>query len=128
MIEEKVRNTDEIGISLTPYLVLDEFVPTMSSRCQHSFEACCAERADVAKAHLVGNAEYPAFRWFSFYALRRELASRGFRACDRFDTLAPGAARGKRAVAAVARSLPPARFLAHVLTPYTQVVAIRDAA
>jgi 2-polyprenyl-6-hydroxyphenyl methylase/3-demethylubiquinone-9 3-methyltransferase len=86
------------------------------------------ERVSVTtRPALVNHAAYPAVNWFSFYRLRDALAARGFEdSLDRFDCLAfeeRGAAF--RAVLSVIRALPPVRFMAHVATPYTVIVAAR---
>lgn len=71
-------------------------------------------------------AKYPAFHWFSFYQLRRYFAARGFETHDRFDMMRlDGKSPLARAVVHLARSVPPLRFVAHVLTEGTSVVARR---
>lgn len=86
----------------------------------------CIDLARTRKPEWVNYAEYPAFHWFSFYRLRRELAPRGFHCLDRFDIFDPAAGWPKRLARWAVQSIPGARFAGHVLTPYTQVVAIRN--
>ncbi len=75
---------------------------------------------------LVNHATYPAVNWFSYYGLRRHLDAMGFRCLDRFDIIdvrSKGAAA--RAVVTALRSSSLLRWLGHVTTPYTLVVAIK---
>jgi ubiquinone/menaquinone biosynthesis C-methylase UbiE len=78
---------------------------------------------------LANYATYPAVNWFSFYQLRDELAQLGLRSSDRFDSV-DESRKGAvgRAVLRAIRLLPPMRFLAHVLTPYTWLIATRPLA
>lgn len=75
---------------------------------------------------LVNYAKYPAVNWFTFYGLRREFVSKGFAALDRFDitdTQTKGPT-GKVLISLV-RGMALLRWLAHVATPYTVIMAIR---
>jgi 2-polyprenyl-6-hydroxyphenyl methylase/3-demethylubiquinone-9 3-methyltransferase len=81
--------------------------------------------AATTRPELAGHATYPAVNWFTFYGLRRELSARGFSACfDRFDMIdlaqksgpATALVRSIRAVATL-------RWLAHICTPYTMIMA-----
>ena len=78
---------------------------------------------------LAGFATYPAVHWFTYYGLRRHLRGLGLRALDRFDMmdLARQPAPVRLAVRAL-RALPPLRWLGHVMTPYTAVLAFKEAA
>jgi len=81
--------------------------------------------AVTTRPELANYAKYPAVNWFTFYELRAYLAQRNFRALDRFD-VADTALGGKRAMLFGAiRALPPLRWLAHVATPYTMLVAVK---
>lgn len=73
---------------------------------------------------VVNHAKYPAVNWFSFFGLRRHLAPHGFVCLDRFD-LIDISTKGAlvRAIFLAIRSVPPLRWLAHVATPYTELVA-----
>jgi ubiquinone/menaquinone biosynthesis C-methylase UbiE len=83
------------------------------------------ERLSVTtRPELVNHAQYPAVNWFTFFGLRKYLASLGLTSLDQFDVAAleaRGAAR--RTALGFIRALPPARFLAHAMTPYTMVFA-----
>ena len=84
--------------------------------------------AVTTRPELVNHAEYPAVNWFSFYSLRKALAERGFRSMDRFDVMDPRQKSRPQAIAISAvQNVPPLRWLAHVLTPYTQVLAVKTA-
>lgn len=82
--------------------------------------------AVTTRPELVQHAKWPAVHWFTFYGLRRVLASSGLKCFDRFDVaaLADRSVAG-RAVLSVIRSTPATRFMGHVLTPYTMVLAQR---
>lgn len=107
--------------------VQEEFTLPLYSWYPRFIKRHCVELARTSRPHWVNHAEYPAFHWFSFYSLRRALAERGFRSMDRFDTLAPESGFARRGIRHLVRILPGARFAGHVLTPYTQVVATRNA-
>lgn len=81
-------------------------------------------RAVTDRPDLANYAKYPAVNWFSVYGLRDYLEPMGFHCLDRFD-LIDTAKKGlpARMVIAVLRSLSPLRFLGHLATPYTLVVA-----
>jgi 2-polyprenyl-6-hydroxyphenyl methylase/3-demethylubiquinone-9 3-methyltransferase len=80
--------------------------------------------AVTTRPELVGHAKYPAVNWFSVYQLGAYLRAIGCcQVYDRFD-LFREAGRGwkVRAGLRLVRSLPPARWLAQVCTPYSLVV------
>lgn len=81
--------------------------------------------ARTSRPELAGHATYPAVNWFSYYSLRRELCARGMAALDRFDMYSITHSGLKAAVARVVRGVPPMRWLAHVATPYTRIIAIK---
>ncbi|MFV8835536.1 class I SAM-dependent methyltransferase [Aquisalimonas sp. APHAB1-3] len=85
----------------------------------------CIELARTRHPEWVNHATYPAFHWFSFFQLQRELEKRGFACMDRFDTADPGAGRLKGVVRQMVQRVPGARFVGHVFTPYTQLIAVR---
>jgi ubiquinone/menaquinone biosynthesis C-methylase UbiE len=82
--------------------------------------------ARTTRPELVTYATYPAVNWFTFYGLRRELAKRGCESRDRFD-LVDSAKKSvaKRIALSGVRTLPPARLLAHIVTPSTWILAVR---
>jgi 2-polyprenyl-6-hydroxyphenyl methylase/3-demethylubiquinone-9 3-methyltransferase len=83
--------------------------------------------AVTTRPEIANHAKYPAVHWFSFYSLRDFLTPLGFRCLDRFDIidlrshtrLAQMMIRGVRAIGG-------ARFLAHVATPNTYLIAIKS--
>jgi 2-polyprenyl-6-hydroxyphenyl methylase/3-demethylubiquinone-9 3-methyltransferase len=89
---------------------------------QHFLHLVATKRPELANY-----AKYPAVNWFSFYSLRSELASRGFSCCmDRFDMMdvANRTSVSKMMILAV-RRYRLLRWLAHVATPYTMVIATK---
>jgi len=83
--------------------------------------------AVTTRPELVSHATYPAVNWFSFYSLRHYLTPLGFTCMDRFDVMdVKTSGILKRMVRTVVSSSPPLRFLAHVATPYTVLVAIKN--
>lgn len=79
---------------------------------------------------LVNFASYPALHWFSPYQLARFLRDLGAVSRDRFDLIdVDNKGAAARFLVGAVRALPPLRFIAHVLTPSTVLVAhkIRDA-
>ncbi len=88
------------------------------------------ERLSVTTHPRLANyATYPAVNWFSFYQLRNELTRLGLCSFDRFDTVdASRKGAAARTVLGAIRRFPPMRFLAHVLTPYTWVIATKNGA
>lgn len=73
---------------------------------------------------LTNYATYPAVNWFSFYSLRNALAAHAFVCMDKFDTF-NATTRWQSVMLGLIRNIPLLRWLAHVLTPYTQVIAIK---
>lgn len=75
---------------------------------------------------VANHAKYPAVHWFSFYQLRRFFAERGFVSLDRFDLVQlEGKSHAARWLIGAIRAVPPLRFLGHMLTPSTILVARR---
>jgi len=85
------------------------------------------ERLSVTtRPELVNHARYPAVHWFSFFQFRTLLQPRGYNCLDRFDTKAMQRNDlPKQLVLRAIQRLPPLRWLAHVLTPYTYLVAVK---
>ncbi len=83
--------------------------------------------AKTTRPELASYATYPAVNWFTFYGLRQELARRSCRSYDRFDIvdLAEKAAF-KRLALELVRTMPPVRFLAHLASPFTWILAIKN--
>ena len=77
------------------------------------------------RPELVQHATYPAVNWFTPYQLKYEVSKRGFhKVYDRFDFIEP---RGRSAIVRAAvraiRTLPALRFLGHVVTSYSAIIA-----
>ncbi len=77
--------------------------------------------------HLARHTTYPAVNWFTFYQLRAALRQRGLQSRDRFDMIAlehkgPWA----RGVIRFVRQVRLARWLGHVATPYTALLARKE--
>lgn len=86
-------------------------------------------RAVTDWPELVNFAKYPAVNWFSFYSLRDYLQQRGFDAYDRIDMIDyQGKTRAQRWFINSLKALPPLRWLAHVATPYTVLIAKKHSA
>jgi len=86
------------------------------------------ERLSVTTHPAIANyAKYPAVNWFSFYGLRDFLEPLGFRRClDRFDLIdVSGRSAVARTVALLLRKISVLRFLGHVATPSTYLVAVK---
>jgi len=82
----------------------------------------------TTRPELANYAKYPAVNWFTFHGLRHELSGRGFDSMDRFDVI-DLAKKGAwvRALIYSIRAFPLLRWLGHVATPGTLVVAIKTA-
>ena len=77
---------------------------------------------------LANYAKYPAVHWFTYYGLRKELARRGFTSMDRFDVMnLENSGLIKKLIVKTIKIIPVIRWLAHVCTPYTLVVARKSA-
>lgn len=86
----------------------------------------CERLAVTTRPSLANYAKYPAVNWFTFYGLRRFLAPLGFDCLDRFDMINLDSVRAPlRPLVGIARSLAPARFVGHVLTPGTALFAVK---
>lgn len=86
----------------------------------------CEKLAVTTHPEWVNHTRFPAVHWFTPYGLAAWLRRAGFTVRDRFDVMqAAGRPGPERAVLALIRSLPPARFLAHVATPSATVVATK---
>jgi 2-polyprenyl-6-hydroxyphenyl methylase/3-demethylubiquinone-9 3-methyltransferase len=83
------------------------------------------ERLSVTtRPELVQHAKFPAVHWFTPYGLAKHLAQLGFQTFDRFDSIDADEKSGAQRLALkVIRAVPPVRWLAHVATPYSALVA-----
>lgn len=85
--------------------------------------------AVTTKPELVNYAKYPAVNWFSFYSLSRAMEKRGFQSLDRFDIKKQkNLSVAARVVYSLLRASRFARFVGHVLTPYTQLLGVKKTA
>lgn len=83
--------------------------------------------ATTTRPDLANFAKYPAVNWFSFYSLRAILMTLGFGCLDRFDVIDLSKKRTlARIIVSVIRTIPLLRRLAHVATPSTVVVAVKN--
>lgn len=82
--------------------------------------------AVTTRPEIANHCKYPAVNWFSYYSLAGYLEKRGFRCMDRFDmveTENKGAL--SKAALTLIRSIPPLRFVGHVLTSGSIVFAVK---
>lgn len=80
--------------------------------------------AVTTKPQIANYAKYPAVNWFSFYGLNSELKDRGLKSMDRFDVMDTHRQTVPiKFIVSLIRAVPPIRFLSHVATPYTQLLA-----
>jgi ubiquinone/menaquinone biosynthesis C-methylase UbiE len=94
------------------------------ARLKHHYE----QLALTTRPELANFAKYPAVHWFTFYQFQKLLAAKGFRCLDRFDIVdLPNKSRPVRLIVQAARALRPLRWLGHVCTPGTIVLAVKDA-
>ncbi len=82
--------------------------------------------ASTIRPELAGHATYPAVNWFTFYELRKALASKGFETMDRFDTIdTSGKNPLAKTIIYLMRKNSVFKWLGQVMTPYTQIAAIK---
>lgn len=82
--------------------------------------------AVTTRRDLVSYATYPAVHWFTFYQLRDFLRPLGFETKDRFDLIdLDGLGWLGRFVVQSTRAVSLLRWVGHVLTPYSVVLAIK---
>lgn len=85
--------------------------------------------AVTTRPELVNAARYPAVNWFSFYGLSEFLAEYNIRSYDRFDMQNPDElGMIPRLAVSALRSVPPLRFLGHVLTSDTTLFGVKNSA
>lgn len=86
----------------------------------------CEAMSLTSHPQWVNHARYPAVHWFTFGELRDFLSGLGMQAFDRFDVLDPSrhGAAGRLAMQLLQR-VPPVKFLGHVLTEGTVVLAVK---
>lgn len=86
----------------------------------------CERIAMTTRPSIANYARYPAVNWFSYYGLRGYLKPLGFICLDRFDLVDVSAKKKlARALVKLVRALPPMRFIGHVCTAGTYLVAVK---
>ncbi len=86
----------------------------------------CKRLARTTRPQLANYAKYPAVNWFSFYSLRAWLGEKGFQCFDRFDaTDVSNKSVWARWIISALRAVPLLRWLGHVATPGTILLAIK---
>ena len=87
----------------------------------------CERLAVTTRPAIANYAKYPAVNWFSFYRLRDYLEPLGFHSLDRFDLIdLAGKAIAARAVIRLVRQVSLLRFLGHMATPSTYLIAVKS--
>ncbi len=81
--------------------------------------------AMTTRPRLANYAKYPAVNWFSFYSLRSALDIHQFDCLDRFDSRLHVNNKLKTRMLYFICNIPPLRFLGHIITPYTLLIAIK---
>jgi 2-polyprenyl-6-hydroxyphenyl methylase/3-demethylubiquinone-9 3-methyltransferase len=83
--------------------------------------------ATTTRPDLANYATYPAVNWFTYYGLQNVLARNGFHCLDRFDMIDVDA-KGvpARLIVNTVRSLAPLRYLGHVCTRGTRILALKQ--
>jgi 2-polyprenyl-6-hydroxyphenyl methylase/3-demethylubiquinone-9 3-methyltransferase len=106
----------------------EEFNLPLYSWYPEPLKRYCERLAVTTHPALAGYATYPAVNWFSFYGLRDFLEPLGFRCLDRFDLIdTAGKGRLAQFIVTALRGVPLLRFLGHVATPSTYLVAVKSA-
>jgi 2-polyprenyl-6-hydroxyphenyl methylase/3-demethylubiquinone-9 3-methyltransferase len=86
----------------------------------------CERLAVTTRPEIANYAKYPAVHWFSFYGLQRHLGTLGLSCLDRFDLIDRAAKPAHtRFVISLLRTFRLARFLGHVATPGTFLIAVK---
>jgi len=130
-LDEAVRVLKPGGVlylSTTNWLcpVQQEFNLPMYSWYPSFLKRHCEKLAVTTRPELANYCKYPAVNWFSFYSLAAYLKERGLTSFDRFDMLnVEDRGMPARIALRLIRALPPLRFVGHVLTPATNIYAIR---
>jgi 2-polyprenyl-3-methyl-5-hydroxy-6-metoxy-1,4-benzoquinol methylase len=85
--------------------------------------------ATTKRPDLANHATYPAVNWFTPYSLSEALRELDFEARDRFDLIDPdGKSPFQKLLISATRSLSLLRWLGHVCTPGTILLAVRNKA
>ncbi len=106
--------------------VQDEFSLPLYSWYPGRLKRYLERLATTTRPEIANYAKYPAVNWFTFYSLRADLGARGLRAFDRFDVMDVSSKSGMtRMIVTAIRSVPMVRWLAHVASRSTLVVAVK---
>jgi ubiquinone/menaquinone biosynthesis C-methylase UbiE len=130
-LQEAARVLDMGGLlylSTTNYLcpIQHEFALPLYSWYPARVKKRCVSLSLSTRPEWVNHAKYPAVNWFSPYSLAREFRVLGLETTDRFGMIGKSSEdRRKRWAAKVISSFAPLRLVAHVLTPYSVIVAQR---
>jgi 2-polyprenyl-3-methyl-5-hydroxy-6-metoxy-1,4-benzoquinol methylase len=123
-----VRPGGVLFLSTTNVLcpIQEEFNLPLYSWYPGAVKRYCEKLAKTTRPQLANYAKYPAENWFTFYQLRDFLKFQGFQSLDRFDAVdvsrkGPFARKVLRSI----RAVPFVRWLAHVATPGTTLIAIK---
>jgi 2-polyprenyl-6-hydroxyphenyl methylase/3-demethylubiquinone-9 3-methyltransferase len=102
-----------------------EFELPMYSWYPKKLQRYCEEKARTTRPQWANFADWPAVTWFTPYGLSKSLVERGFsHTYDRFDINRARTEGGaKDMLLSIICHVAPLRWLAHVLTPYTVLVA-----
>ena len=107
--------------------VQEEFNLPLYSWYPAALKRYCERLAVTTQPQIANYAKYPAVHWFSFYSLQSYLDPLGFCCLDRFDLIDDAAKPPfARLIVSMLRASRFARFLGHVATPATFLVARRD--
>ena len=132
VLEEAVRILRPGGtlyLSTTNVLcpVQQEFSLPMYSWYPAPLKRKCEKLSVSSHPEWVNFASYPAVHWFNPYRLSAYLTSKGFRTLDRFDIIdTSGRSRLSQMLIRIVRSFRPVRFLGHMATPSTVLIAHRN--
>jgi len=81
----------------------------------------------TSRPELANYAKYPAVHWFTFYGLRKRFNRDGLVSFDRFDIMdIENKSTIARVIVSFIRRIPLIRFFAHIATPYTVIVAVKN--
>ena len=87
----------------------------------------CEKLAVTTHPEIAGYATYPAVNWFTFFQLKKELKNYGMESFDRFDLIDISKKNVLfEYIVRLIRNNKILRKLAHVFTPYTLIVAIKN--
>ena len=108
--------------------VQQEFNLPLYSWYPRPLKRYCERLAVTTHPQIANYAKYPAVNWFSFYSLRKELDRSVFDCMDRFDLIdTTGRGFVPKAIVTSMRSVSILRWLGHVASPGTALLAVKRA-